>query len=82
MAPYLGVGQFLSIFYFIIFLFLFPLGGPIERLVYDAYVFLCTEDEAEQKYPNVFYDNYFYTMYYISDFFYNNIEKSNTKSIC
>jgi len=31
MEPYLGFGQFLCILYFFILLFLFPLGGPIER---------------------------------------------------
>jgi len=40
MYPYLGLGQFLSLFYFLILLIFFPLGGPIEKIVYDAYVYL------------------------------------------
>jgi len=31
MDPYLGFGQSLCVLYFSILLFLFPLGGPIER---------------------------------------------------
>jgi hypothetical protein len=45
MDPYLGIGQSLSFLYFLIFLFFFPLGGPIERLVYDSYLFLANENE-------------------------------------
>jgi len=43
MDPYLGIGQNLSFLYFLIFLVFFPLGGPIERLVYDSYLFLNNE---------------------------------------
>jgi len=41
--PYLGIGQLLCIFYFLILLIFFPLGGPIERLMYDCYLFIHNE---------------------------------------
>lgn len=39
MEPYLSYGQFLCVLYFLILLLLFPLGIPIERLVYDTYTY-------------------------------------------
>jgi hypothetical protein len=46
MSPFLGLGLKLSIFYFTIFLIFFPLGGPIERLMYDTYVYISGEFDA------------------------------------
>jgi quinol-cytochrome oxidoreductase complex cytochrome b subunit len=45
MDPYLGIGQKLSSLYFLIFLIFFPLNGPIERLVYDSYIFISIQNE-------------------------------------
>jgi hypothetical protein len=45
MDPYLGIGQNLSGLYFLIFLIFFPLNGPIERLVYDSYIFISIQNE-------------------------------------
>jgi hypothetical protein len=45
MSPYLELGLRFTIFYFFIFIVLFPLTGPIERLVYDAYNFIVSELE-------------------------------------
>lgn len=45
--PYLGVGQFLTVFYSMILLIFSPLGGPIEHLIYDAYIYLAIEEEEE-----------------------------------
>jgi hypothetical protein len=38
MAPYLGIGQLLTVAYFIILLFIFPLNNFFERLLYDVYI--------------------------------------------
>jgi len=38
--PYLEIGQKLCVLYFSILLIFFPLSAPIERLVYDSYLFL------------------------------------------
>jgi len=46
MSPFLGLGLKLSIFYFTILLIFFPLGGPIERLMYDTYVYISGEFDA------------------------------------
>jgi hypothetical protein len=50
MDPYLGLGQNLSGLYFLIFLLFFPLGGPIEKLIYDSYVYLTTREEFSSLY--------------------------------
>jgi hypothetical protein len=44
MDPYLGLGQNLSGLYFLIFLLFFPLGGPIEKLMYDSYIHITTRE--------------------------------------
>jgi uncharacterized membrane protein len=40
MSPYLAIGLYYALFYFLILLFFFPLSGPIEHLVYDAYLLM------------------------------------------
>jgi hypothetical protein len=49
MEPYLSFGQFLCLLYFLILLLFFPLGGPIERLIYDAYIFQAGEKEYKES---------------------------------
>jgi len=52
MDPYLGFGQNLCFLYFLIILFFFPLGSPLERLVYDSYMFN-NYDENYSEYTNL-----------------------------
>jgi len=40
MDPFLGIGLYYALFYFLILLVFFPLSGPIEHLVYDAYLLM------------------------------------------
>jgi len=40
MDPFLGIGLYYALFYFLILLIFFPLSGPIEHLVYDAYLLM------------------------------------------
>jgi Fe2+ transport system protein B len=54
MDPFLGLGQNLSFLYFLIFLLFFPLGGPIERLIYDSYIFL----SQELDFISLYYHNF------------------------
>lgn len=42
MNPFLGIGLYYALFYFIILLFFFPLSGPIEHIVYDAYLLMAS----------------------------------------
>jgi len=38
MSPYILIGQFLTVMYFVILLVVFPLNNFFEKLVYDVYV--------------------------------------------
>jgi len=73
-------GLELSLFYFAILLIFLPLGGPIERLIYDTYIYLSEEFEVKNTLYFYFRQELVGILGFIILFIYINIE--GIKNVC